>query len=190
MVGTTSRIICRGALTLALAAGAVLATTTAASAADFGFDMYDANQDGKVDFSVVNTNGDGFYDANLLDVNRNGRGDTWLSDTNQNGIADHVGFDRDEDGRFEAWLVDTDEDDVFEAVFVDKDGDGWPETMALTGPRNPIVDINWKRDVCPTDPFWCMQWPRVSNNAGHVHGVNIGAGLDALSNAEAQTGGL
>jgi hypothetical protein len=133
MVGTGSRIICRAALTLALVAGAVLATTTAASAADFGFNMYDANQDGKWT-SVVNTNGDRLNDANLLDVSGNGRGDTWLSDTNQNGTADHVGFDWDENGRFEAWLIDTDENNVFEAIFIDKDGDGLPETMALTGP--------------------------------------------------------
>ena len=191
-MGTTSRIIRRSALTLALAAGAALTLATTATAADFGFDMYDANQDGMVDFSVVDTNGDGLSDANLLDVSDNGRGDTWLSDTNQNRIADHVGFDTGEDGRFEAWLVDKDENNVFEAVFVDNDGDGLPETMAFTGPNNPTVDINWERDVCPTDPFWCMQWPRVSNNGtphgAHVHGVSIGAGLDALSNAESLTG--
>jgi len=187
-MSNTVGIIRKTALAIVLSAGATLVTATSASAADFGFNMYDVDQDGRVDFSAVNTNGDGFYDANLIDVSRNGYGDTWLSDTNQNGIADHVGFDRNEDGRVEEWHVDADENNVFEAVYIDQDGDGLPETMDLTGPSNPTVDIDWERDVCPTDPFWCMQWRQVSNTGGHVHGVSMGDGLSTLGSAESQTG--
>ncbi len=187
-MSTTVGIIRKTALAIVLSAGFSLVTATSASAADFGFNMYDADQDGRVDFSVINTNGDAFYDANLVDVSGNSRGDTWLSDTNQNSVVDHVGFDRGEDGRFEEWRVDEDENNVFEAVFIDQDGDGTPETMALTGPSSPTVDIDWDRDVCPSDPFWCMQWPQVSNNGTYIHGVSLADGLDSLSRAESQLG--
>lgn len=196
-VPDTSRSTRRTGRRVALAVTAAVAVVTlpagAASAADFGFWMYDVNQDGYVDVSAVDAVGpDGILDANLLDVSRNGWGDTWLLDTDQNGVADHIGFDRGEDGRFEEWHVDADENNAIEAVFVDQDGDGLPETMALSGPSNPTTTINWERDVCPTDPFWCMQWPQVSNNGGFaipVDGVSIGAGLTSLGNAGSQLGG-
>ncbi len=194
---TSSEVRRRRGRRAALAMTAAVAVTLpagAASAADVGFWMYDANQDGYVDASAVDSvGGDYVLDANLLDVSGNGRGDTWLLDTNQDNVVDHIGFDRAEDGWFEEWHVDADEDGVIEAVYVDLDGDGLPETMLLTGPTvSPEVGINWERDVCPSDPFWCMQWPQVSNNSGYaipVDGVSIGAGLTSLGNAESQLGG-
>lgn len=191
-----SRLGRRAVLTATFAAAvAVTLPAGTAAALDVGFWMYDADQDGYVDGSAVDTNGDGTYDANLLDLTGNGGGDTWLLDTNQNGVVDHVGFDRAEDGHFEEWNVDLDENDVIEGTYVDQNGDGLPETMALTGPSNPTVDINWERDVCPKDPFFCMQWPTVGGNGtvvsgGRVDGVSIGAGLDSLGNAESLIGGL
>jgi hypothetical protein len=106
--------------------------------------MYDANVDGYVDASAVDLVGsDRILDANLLDVSGNGSGDTWLLDVNQNSVVDHIGFDRGEDGHVEEWHVDADENGAIEAVFLDQGGDGLPETMLLSGPSNPTVDIDW-----------------------------------------------
>jgi hypothetical protein len=184
----------------AIAAAAVALPVGSASAVDVGFWMYDADNDGVVDASAVDVFGnggtfgsDGYLDANLLDVSGNGRADTWLVDTNQNNVVDHIGFDRGEDGRFEEWNVDADEDGVIEAVFVDQDGDGLPETMFLGGSGNPTAGIDWERDVCPSDPFWCMQWPRASNNSDVTVVVNVSslaAGMEGFEHSTSLSGGL
>ena len=190
----------RAAFAIAAALAAVALPAGVASAADVGFWMYDADQDGYVDDSAVDMFGgdgtagsDGFLDANLLDISGNGVGDTWLLDVNQNNVVDRIGFDRAEDGHVEEWHVDAEEDGVIEGVYIDMDGDGLPETMSLAGPGNPTVDIDWERNVCPTDPFWCMQWPQGSANGAFtipVDGVSVAAGLENLDTAAGLMSGL
>lgn len=190
----------RAMFAMAAAVAAVALPAGVASAADVGFWMYDADQDGDVDDSTVDMFGsdgtagsDGYLDANLLDISGNRLGDTWLLDMNQNSVVDHIGFDRAEDGYVEEWHVDVDEDGVIEGVYADQDGDGLPETMQLTGPANSTADIDWERDVCPQDPFWCMQWPAGSANGAFtipVDGVSVAAGLENLDSAASLMSGL
>jgi hypothetical protein len=118
---------------VAVAGLLTVAPTATANAADFGFYMYDVDNNGEIDLSAIDSNGDDRYDQNLVDIDAHDRqnGDTWLIDQNENGVADQVAADVTGDLHADVWLLDRNEDNTFEQVFLDENRDFLPDGVNL-----------------------------------------------------------
>jgi hypothetical protein len=115
----TARSLVRSAATVtgavAAVAGMSLVTGPVANAAE-AFNMYDVDQDGRLDPYAIDASGDGIADQNIVlvngalmwlyDMNEDGRPDTYGTDNNADGYDDLWGYDPNEDFVVDSWTYD------------------------------------------------------------------------------------
>lgn len=132
------RRIARTATGLAIAAGIVLGSASAAWASD-QLTAYDLDGDGRADSWFGDADGDGWFDGALLDRNEDSYTDGLVYDLSGNGIFDFYALDNNQNGYNEIYASDSNSDGAIDVVWLDMDENAVEDSNQQMAPTYAIV---------------------------------------------------